>query len=129
MSENNRKYTRVPIHVTTELQMSNGSIHKCISSNVSFGGALVVLPENTEIDSNEDCEIAFVLQEQPQRVEIRFKCKMIHMEDNQIGLQFVGVYADHYKDFVYMMVNEVDDPGILLDEMSKNPGYQITTIK
>ncbi|MDH5435978.1 MAG: PilZ domain-containing protein [Gammaproteobacteria bacterium] len=129
MNANLRKYTRVPIHMTTELRMSNGRMHKCISNNISFGGALIDLPQGVKVDSDDTCEVALVLQEKPERIEIKFKCKMIHMEDNQVGLQFVGVYAEHYRDFVYMMVNEVEDPDILLEEMSKNPGYEISTIK
>gem|GEM_PF-2353079 len=129
MSDNLRKYTRLPIHVTTELRTSNGSLHKCISNNISFGGALLDVPQDVNIGSDDTCEVALILQEQPERVEIKFKCKAIHMEDHQIGLQFIGVYANNYKDFVYMMVNESENPDVLLDEMSKNPGYEISTIK
>lgn len=129
MSANKRKYTRLPIHVTTELHMNNGGIHRCISNNISFGGVLVDLPEDFDLASDDTCGLSLILQEQPERVEIKFKCKAIHMGNNEIGLKFIGVYADHYKDFVYMMVNESENPDILLEEMSKNPGYEISTIK
>ena len=128
MSANNRKYTRLPIHVTTELRMNDGSVHECLSNNISFGGALVDLPEDVNLESGETCEVALILQEQPERVEIKFRCKAIHMQ-NGIGLQFVGLYANNYKDFVYMMVNETENPEVLHGEMSKNPGFEISTIK
>lgn len=129
MNQEKRKYTRLPININTELVTHDGEVHSCTSENLSFGGAMLKLPENSRLKIGDTCEVSLVLQEQPQRLAIRFQCKVVNSRNNTLNLQFTGVFAENYKDFVYLMVNESDNPEVLMEEMSRNPGYEISTIK
>ena len=56
---NNRKHTRVAVHVTAEIYMEAGAVLKGTTRNMSFGGAFVniELDEGSTPPIGEKCEL------------------------------------------------------------------------
>ncbi len=118
----NRKHTRLPIHVRAELLLAEHRTYHGNTLNISFGGAYVQLPWRHDIHPNEACHLTLVLQDAPERTTIDIKCEVAHAENNGIGLRFLGIAVDSYHDFRQLMINHSPDPELLLEELRNHPG-------
>jgi len=118
----NRKHTRLPIHVRAELQLAGHRTHRGTTLNISFGGACVQLPGRYDIHPGEACHLTLVLQDEPERTTIDIRCEVAHAENNDLGLHFLGITVDTYQDFRQLMINHSPDPELLLEELRNNPG-------
>ncbi|WP_455233847.1 PilZ domain-containing protein [Thiogranum longum] len=121
----NRKHTRLPIEVRAELILGGRRKTACVTRNLSFGGAYVLAETNPGAQPGESCDLLIVLQDAPDRLEIHLSCEVVHSADTGIGLRFLGIAADHYQDFRYLMINNSDDPDSLQEELLHNPGLEV----
>jgi len=118
----NRKHTRLPIHIQAELHFAEHRIYHGTTLNISFGGAYVQLPGHHDIHPNDICHLTLVLQDGPERTTIDIRCEVAHAENNGLGLRFRGITVDTYQDFMQLMINHSPDPELLLEELRNHPG-------
>lgn len=121
----NRKHTRLSIEVAIEINIPDGTLHYGKTKNISFGGMYVNIEKQLNIKHGDKCSITLVLQDQPDKVDIKFQCKTVHLNKKGIGFKFISINAEDYQDFKYLMINHSPEPQLLLDELSKHPGIDI----
>ena len=122
-----RKHQRLPIAISASIAIDDSVKYKGTTKNISFNGAYVHCDQATMPDLGTNCIITLTLQDGPEPVTIKFKARVKHFKDTNIGLEFQAIFAEDYNDFVYLMVNNSPDPDALLEEISRNPGIKIHT--
>ena len=71
MSDDNRKFTRIPFKMNTEIVVNEESFSTDDITNLSVGGCL--LPLNNEVDSGTKCQIKITLEGTTDEMAIRIE--------------------------------------------------------
>lgn len=121
----NRKNARLEIDVPASIELADGTQIYGKTVNISFGGAYVKVSAPAGLKTGVKGLFSIVLQEDPNPAIITFKCKVVHVDDDAIGLRFLAIFAEHYNDFVFLMVNNSSEPNELLDELNEAPGIML----
>lgn len=121
----NRKNARLEIEVPASIELADGAQYYGETINISFGGAHVKFDNQPRLVAGTKVLFSIILQEAPALRVITFKSKIVHVGKQGIGVRFLAVYAEHYNDFVFLMVNNSAEPNELLDELSESPGIQL----
>jgi len=120
--QNKRKNKRLQIHLNAEIKLSDGSIWKGKTENISFGGICISLNETCSIQVGDECDLIVILMEGDDRQVIKFKAKAIHTHEPKIGFQFLHIDIDSYDHFRNLMLSNSKDPDKLQEELEQNPG-------
>ncbi|NDY43100.1 PilZ domain-containing protein [Dissulfurirhabdus thermomarina] len=120
-----RKNTRVPLKIEAELRLSDGTVHKGVTENMSFGGTFLKWPGLAGISEGDPCVFALVLQPEPHPWVIEIESRVIHVQEDGVGLQFLSVDYEGYQNFRDLMVSATPDSGALMEELHKNPGLEV----
>lgn len=121
----NRKNARLEIEVPASIELADGSQFYGETMNVSFGGAYVEFENHPPLVAGTKVLFSLILQEAPSLRVISFKSKIVHVGNDGIGIRFLAIYAEHYNDFVFLMVNNSSEPNELLDELDESPGIRL----
>ena len=81
-------------------------------------------PAPTECVWKQDLDLSIRLPTRtPERTtKINLECRIIHIQKNGIGFQFLSIDFEGYHTFKRMMVLNSEDPERLLLELKKHPG-------
>lgn len=119
----NRKHTRLPLQLTAEITLSNGTLYRGITKNISFGGIFFKISGSTRLKRGEQCHFSIILQEGSERLSIDFNSEVVHTRRSGVGLRFISIEgADAYNHFKNLMVMNSPDPDTLLEELERHPG-------
>lgn len=122
-----RKHQRLEISVAASISIGDKTVFNGTTKNISFSGAYIDVEEDAVPETGSSCIVTLTLQEGEDPVTISFKARVKHQKDSKVGLEFQAIFSEDYNDFVYLMVNNSDDPDALLEEISRNPGIKIHT--
>ena len=122
-----RKHQRLKIPLAATIKVGETVSYQGTSKNISFSGAYIQCAQDTVPDIGTSCIVTLMLQDGDEPTTIKFKARVKHTRDSNVGLEFQAIYAEDYNDFVYLMVNNSSDPDGLLEEISRNPGIKIHT--
>ena len=124
---NNRKHTRVAVHVSAEIYIEDGDVLKGTTRNMSFGGAFINiddLPDNVpEIGTN--CELHLKLGSSEAPLTVPVKCKLARTNTEGLGIEFVSTTIEGYWHFKNLMVYNSPESDHLLQELETHPGLSI----
>lgn len=122
-----RKHQRLEIAVAATVSIADTVAFSGTTKNISFSGAYIQLTQDTVPELGTSCIVTLTLQEGEEPVTINFKARVKHLKESKVGFEFQAIFSEDYNDFVYLMVNNSDDPDGLLEEISRNPGIKIHT--
>ena len=122
-----RKHQRLEIAVAATISIGDKVAFSGTTKNISFSGAYIDVAQDEIPETGTSCIVTLTLQEGKEPVTISFKARVKHHKDSKVGLEFQAIFSEDYNDFVYLMVNNSDDPDALLEEISRNPGIKIHT--
>ena len=124
---NNRKHTRVAVHVTAEIYMEAGAVLKGTTRNMSFGGAFI----NIDMDDSdtpeigEKCELHLKLGSSEAPLTVPVKCKLARANSDGLGIEFLSTTIEGYWHFKNLMVYNSPESDRLLQELETHPGLSI----
>jgi len=122
-----RKHQRLKIPLAATIKVGDSVTYKGTTRNISFSGTYITCNEGPVPEIGTSCVITLTLQEGDEPMTIKFKARVKHFRESNVGLEFQAIFAEDYNDFVYLMVNNSSDPDGLLEEISRNPGIKIHT--
>ena len=124
---NNRKHTRVAVHVTAEIYMEAGAVLKGTTRNMSFGGAFVNIDidESTAPSIGEKCELHLKLGSSEAPLTVPVKCKLARSNADGLGIEFLSTTIEGYWHFKNLMVYNSPESDRLLQELETHPGLSI----
>ncbi len=117
-----RKHKRLSITVKTEITLPDGSVCQGESKNIGFGGMFIKTDDLTEITRDMECDASLILHES---ISIRLRCRVIHIQDDGVGFNFISINVLDYEHFKNLMVANSPDPEKLLEEEEQHPGLVI----
>ena len=120
-----RKNTRHHIELDATIIVSDNSLFKGKTKNLSFGGAYLYCVDSISVPENEKCFFELSLKGAPQPSTLKFYCNIVHADDAGIGLKFISIDLFDYEQFKHLMLFNSTDPDALLAELEKNPGLEI----
>jgi len=128
---NNRKHTRVAVHVTAEIYMDAGSVLKGTTRNMSFGGAFVNIHLETDDTPQigENCELHLKLGSAEAPLTVPVKCKLLRTNKEGLGMEFLSTTIEGYWHFKNLMVYNSPESDRLLQELETHPGLSIKKIQ
>lgn len=124
---NNRKHTRVAVHISAEIYMEDGPVLKGTTHNMSFGGAFI----NIDIDSEDSpqigdkCELHLKLGSPEAPLTVPVKCKLARANSDGLGMEFLSTTIEGYWHFKNLMVYNSPESDRLLQELETHPGLSI----
>jgi hypothetical protein len=124
---NNRKHTRVAVHVTAEIYMEAGAVLKGTTRNMSFGGAFINIniDENATPSIGEKCELHLKLGSSEAPLTVPVKCKLARTNADGLGIEFLSTTIEGYWHFKNLMVYNSPESDRLLQELETHPGLSI----
>ncbi|MCH8069699.1 MAG: PilZ domain-containing protein [Candidatus Marinimicrobia bacterium] len=124
---NNRKNTRLSVTRKAKLQLADGSILCGTTKNLSFSGAYVNIADKITVNPGDSCSFILILCDEPNLIEIIFKCDIVRVESEGIALQFRYIDIGDYQHFKNLMINACPEPKQLLEELNAAPGLDVVT--
>jgi len=116
-----RKHTRIPLEIEANIKYAEKSL-KGKTKNISFGGVYIELKDISCFTPEDICDVTLILKNE-MSVNISFKCKIIHIFESGMGMQFKSIEGiDCYEHFKNLMVFNSKEPEKLLEELEKHPG-------
>ena len=124
MQAEQRKHSRIPIELRTELTCPDGSIFHGITKNLSFGGAFVSCDESMAMPKLGDCALKLILGVgvEKESASIEIAAQVIRLSENSVGIMFLAISVDDYNHFKNLMIFNSSDPETLMSELEKHPG-------
>lgn len=124
---NNRKHTRVAVHVSAEIYITNGGVLKGTTRNMSFGGAFVNIEALDEPvpELGTDCELHLKLGSAEAPLTVPVKCTLARANSEGLGIEFVSTTIEGYWHFKNLMVYNSPESDRLLQELETHPGLSI----
>lgn len=122
MKEELRRHMRLPLEISAEIKLANGSEGRGKTINISFGGALVEFSEPLQIRSGDHCELSMILSQGDRDMVIRFRCEAVHVGGYGVGFRFLTMDIAGYNHFKKLMTLNSPDPERLLEEIRRHPG-------
>ena len=125
---NQRKYTRLPIDVMVELQLSDNTRLYGETADLSLDGAFVALTPPPELELGQPCNLVLIINTEDGWVRVVFDSTIAHSRSDGVGIRFDGASLNHHESFLKLLIGGASDVDKLLDELSQHPrkGFQFT---
>ena len=117
----NRKYTRLPLDVMVEIQLTDGTRLYGETADISLDGAFVILIPPSGMHTGQSCSLEFIIKSEEGWVRVAFECTIAHNKGDGLGLQFESANTPHHESFLKLLIDGSKDVDKLLDELSQHP--------
>jgi hypothetical protein len=86
--KNKRKYSRAKLEAQCSIVVSGGDVHPASLDDLSFGGALIEVKNNADLNVGEICDIELCLKtsEHP----VKRAGKIVRRSSKKIGVSFIS---------------------------------------
>jgi hypothetical protein len=120
MSEEKRRFTRIPFRVTAELavNMINYSVPEI--SNLSIGGC--VLPVAADLAPATACEVKIVLGGESSELTVRVGGEIVRSDQTTVAIKFTRIDPDSLYHLQNIVRYNVDDVEKVEREIQRHPG-------
>ncbi|MCU0821797.1 MAG: PilZ domain-containing protein [Spirochaetes bacterium] len=123
VSNEKRKYTRLPIEIKAEVQLEDGKILPGITKNISFSGILAKIEKAEEIREGDLVNLTIFLLDGQKDPAIEFECKVIRRDKADVGFKYIAIIdVESYTHFKNLMVSNSREPELLISELKQTPG-------
>lgn len=114
----NRKYTRLPIDVMTELRIGDSDVtHYGETADISIDGAFITMPIPQGVDAGQGCRLDLVIKTDDGWVRVGFTGTIAHVRDEGLGVQFDMADMAHHESFLRLIMEGSSDMDQLLTEL------------
>jgi len=122
MSDDNRRFTRIPFTMHTELE-ANGETHKTENiSNLSVGGCL--LPLSLDLPSGTECRVKIVLEGTVEELAIMIEGEIVRTTPEGLAIKFVRIDPESLYHLQNIVRYNSPDADIIENEINKHPGLR-----
>ncbi|MBF0587493.1 MAG: chemotaxis protein CheX [Magnetococcales bacterium] len=135
MSVEQRKKTRVPIHLKAEITTPEGERIEVLTETISFSGVKLKLPDvhlewavGFPLESYFTLKIFFPAGDDDTFI-IDLQCRLIRKEARFLGAALLGIDLDSYETFKFMLINHSTAPTQILQEVNRKPGITVERIE
>jgi hypothetical protein len=120
MSENHRRFTRVPFRVKAEITVNDSSYHTEEIKNLSVGGCL--LPISEELEPGAECHVKIQLSGTSSELNIEVDGEVVRSGFGEVAVRFTGVDLDSYFHLQNIVRYNSPDPDVIEKEFRTHLG-------
>jgi len=92
MSDEKRRFTRVPFRVMAEITVNNISYSSEEINNLSISGCL--LPIEADLELGTECHLRIFLSRTNDEIIVKVEGKIIRCEAGVVAIKFTGIESD-----------------------------------
>ena len=122
MQSEDRKFTRVPFNVSTELKTRDSVYISNRILNLSVGGCL--LPIKSDLIPGTDCRIIIRLEGTGADISVHIKGEIVRVDSRSVAVKFILIDPDSLFHLQNIIRYNAEDPDKVEDEISKHPGLR-----
>lgn len=122
MSDNKRRFTRIPFKVHTEL-MVQGNVYIAEEiSNLSVGGCM--LPIVVDLEPQTDCQMKITLSGTTDGITINVDGEIIRSDQDAVAVKFTRIDPESLFHLQNIIRYNSPDADAIEDEINKHPGLK-----
>lgn len=122
MNDDNRRFTRIPFKMHTEIIISGESYTTYDITNLSIGGCL--LPLQIEVDEATPCQITIRLEGTTEDMAIRIEGEIVRTTPKGLAINFVRIDPDSLFHLQNIVKYNSPDADVIESEINKHPGIR-----
>lgn len=122
MSEENRRFTRIPFKMNTEIVISDQTYTTDKITNLSAGGCL--LPVSVDPQPGTSCRIKITLEGTSEEMAIRIEGEVIRTTPEGLAVKFVRIDPESLFHLQNIIRYNSPDADIIENEFIKHPGIR-----
>ena len=120
MSDEKRRFSRIPFRVNAELTVGEKSFLVEEIQNLSIGGGLFPIEE--ELKAGEICRIEIILEGSSSELSIYVSGEVIRSSDGSTAIQFTRIDPDSLFHLQNIIRFNAPDPDVIEEEIRNHPG-------
>ena len=121
--ENRRKFHRINFDGQVNLDFMGGQQDDCQIKNLSLTGMFV--NGNFQQQHAENCSVNIVDKTKSNKTNLRASAEVVWWSNKGIAFKFTSMTLDSYMLLVSTLINNAEQPAILLHEFPKSCPYEI----
>jgi len=124
--ENRRKFHRINFDAQVRLDCVGDQHNHCQIKNLSLTGMFVT--GDFQQQQSKDCLISISHKTKSDKITLAASGTVVWGNDEGIGLKFTSMTHASYMLLVSTLINNAEQPSIVLHEFPKNSPFEITSI-
>ena len=124
--KNRRKFHRINFDGKVNLKFVDESSYCCQIQNLSLTGMFVT--GNFKQLEAKHCIVELFNKETTGNKYLQASCKVIWSSDEEVRLKFTGMTFEDYMLLVATLINNANQPAIILREFPKDCPFEITSV-
>lgn len=120
--ENQREFTRVPVHIQVEVAVGDVMVKAEKTHDISMKGVLVDCKETFEV--GKECTVSLVLAGDEQPIRVVVKGKIERSNDDGLGIEFTEIGLDSYEHLQNLVRFNSHDSGLVEKEIKDHLGLK-----
>ncbi len=120
VSEEKRRFSRVPFRVTTEMTAKDVSYSADELTDLSVGGCL--LPIETDLPPGTECHLKILLTGTTEELSVHIDGEVIRCTPEAVAIKFVRIDPDSLYHLQNIVRHNAPDPDEVDREIRKHPG-------
>ena len=121
--ENRRKFHRINFDGQVNLDFLGDQQDDCQIKNLSLAGMFV--KGNFQQQHAENCSVNIFDKTKSKETKLRASAEVVWRSDKGIAFKFTSMTLDSYMLLVSTLINNAEQPAIILHEFPKNYPYEI----
>ena len=120
MSDDKRRFTRVPFRVQAEITVDESSYDTKEIKNLSVGGCL--LPVSAPLDVGAACHVKILLSGTSSELHIEVDAQVVRCDAGEVAVKFTGVDLDSFFHLQNIVRYNASDPDTVEEELRAHLG-------
>ena len=122
MTDDNRRFSRIPFKVKAELMISDQVYAAPELSNLSVGGCLLPLAVN--IPPGTACQLKIMLEGTTEEMHVRVEGEIVRSTDEGVAVRFLRIEPDSLFHLQNILLYNAPDADAIEHEISRHPGLK-----
>jgi hypothetical protein len=120
MTDESRRFTRVPFKVNAEMIANDIAYHSKEISNLSIGGCL--LPVTATLDQGTPCQMKIFLEGAGDEVNVSIEGEIVRADPDAVAIKFTRIDPDSLFHLQNIIKYNSPDADMVEGEINKHPG-------
>ncbi len=122
-ADNQREFTRAPVHIQAQVVAPNQSVRTGSVSDVSLNGVFISCPDPLPVETA--CEVTLWLEASAQTLSITASGKVVRADDSGMALQFDVIAGDEsFHHLRNLVLHNAAEPDQVEAEFDSHQGIQ-----
>ncbi len=122
MSDDNRRFTRIPFKMKTEITVNDETFTTSDITNLSVGGCL--LPVTFDAQPETPCQIKITLEGTKDEMAVRIEGEIVRTTSEGLAVNFIRIDPESLFHLQNIVRYNSPDADIIDSEISKHPGIR-----